>query len=402
MKFIISSFILLMVISANAQVTSVDSVTNEPLNAINNVIKGNSSKNITVGAYGEIHYNQPFGGVTRSNGKMDVHRLVTFMGYSFSDKVQFVSEIEFEHVVEVYIEQAFLNYNVGRGVNLRAGLMLVPMGIVNEYHEPTTFNGVERPNLSGQIIPTTWREIGTGVSGTLSNYSLKYQAYLFNGFNSYADGAGKLRGKDGFRKGRQKAAESIFTTPNFSAKLDYYGVPGLKVGLATYMGKTQSEEFDGLDMNDSQMVQRADSSVVGIRMTGLDFRYKFSGWQARGVLIHSKVLNTMEYNNFTNSDLGSSMFGYYLEGGYDLLKLFSKDNSKQQLVYFARYEKYDTHNTVGSEIVENKAYDRTDITTGLSYHVATGAVLKMDLQFMNNAENKDYKKQLNLGVGIWF
>jgi len=111
---------------------------------------------ITLGGYGEVLYNNP----ENQNAEIDVQRLVLLFGYKFDDRVQFVTEIEFEHVKEVYVEQAFVNYNLTQGLNIRAGLMLVPMGIVNEFHEPTIFNGVERPNLDKYIIPTTWREIG--------------------------------------------------------------------------------------------------------------------------------------------------------------------------------------------------------------------------------------------------
>ncbi len=110
---------------------------------------------LSIGGYGEIHYNQQVSGQTRYNGKMDVHRMVMFFGYQFNDKTSFVTELEFEHVKEVYVEQAFLNYNVRPNTALRAGLMLVPMGIVNEYHEPTTFNGVERPSVDKYIVPST-------------------------------------------------------------------------------------------------------------------------------------------------------------------------------------------------------------------------------------------------------
>ncbi|NJW55099.1 porin, partial [Salinimicrobium oceani] len=133
-----------------------------------------------LGAYGEITYNQPEG----DNGELDVQRLVMLLGYQFTDEVQFFTEIEFEHVEEVYVEQAFVNYNFARNINFRAGLMLVPMGIINEYHEPTTFNGVERPAIAGSIIPTTWREIGLGLTGRINSANLTYQAYVFNGFKS--------------------------------------------------------------------------------------------------------------------------------------------------------------------------------------------------------------------------
>ena len=135
--------------------------TNQQQNAVNTILSSKNSKGITIGGYGQVDYNQPEG----KNGKLDVHRFIIFLGYKFSDRVQFVTEIEFEHVKELFVEQAFLSYSVSDNFNIRGGLMLVPMGIVNEYHEPTTFNGVERPNVDKSIVPSTWREIGIGISG---------------------------------------------------------------------------------------------------------------------------------------------------------------------------------------------------------------------------------------------
>lgn len=97
-------------------------------NSAQRVISVKDGNAVTLGAYGEIVYNQPEG----DNGKLDVHRLVLLLGYQFNDKVQFFTEIEVEHVEEIYVEQAFVNYNVANNLNLRAGLMLVPMGIINE------------------------------------------------------------------------------------------------------------------------------------------------------------------------------------------------------------------------------------------------------------------------------
>jgi len=111
--------------------------------------------------------------------------MVLLFGYQFSDRVDFVTELEFEHVKEVFVEQAFIRYKLNEFMALRAGLILIPMGIINEYHEPTTFNGVERPSVAGSIIPTTWREIGAGLSGKFTDIGLKYQAYIVNGLNGY-------------------------------------------------------------------------------------------------------------------------------------------------------------------------------------------------------------------------
>ena len=188
---------------------------------------------VTIGGYGEILYNKP----QDLNAEIDVQRLVMLFGYKFDERVQFVTEIEFEHVKEVYVEQAFINYNLTQGLNIRAGLMLVPMGIINEFHEPTTFNGVERPNLDKNIIPTTWREIGIGVSGRLNGISARYQVYLFNGFLSHNGENGILKGSNGLRSGRQKGAESTMSNVNLAGKFDFYGIRGLRLGLSGYHGK---------------------------------------------------------------------------------------------------------------------------------------------------------------------
>ena len=151
--------------------TQQDSITFDPqkqLNAAQRILSGNYGKSVTVGAYGELTYNQPEG----NNGELDVQRLVLLFGYQFNEKTQFVTEVEFEHVQEVFIEQAFINYAIAPNVSLRGGLMLVPMGIINEFHEPTTFNGVERPEVDNVIVPSTWREIGIGVTGRFNEISL--------------------------------------------------------------------------------------------------------------------------------------------------------------------------------------------------------------------------------------
>lgn len=401
-KGILSLGILFCSTLLTAQVVGTDTTTNAPLNSAQNILSGNGGKTIIIGGYGQIDYNQPLNDTASANGKMDVHRMIIFMGYKFNDRVQFVTEIEMEHVKEIYVEQAFLNYQISGPLNLRAGLMLIPMGIINEYHEPTTFNGVERPNLDGAIVPTTWREMGAGFAGNLDKYSLKYQAYVVNGFLGY-DGGGKLRGSDGFRKGRQKGAESTISSPNFSTKLDFYGIKGLKLGAAAYIGNTQSTAFDGLPNNDTLgLAAQADSTVVGLTMFGFDARYQYKALHLRGQFITTSISNVEEYNTYTGSDLGSSMMGYYGEVGYDVLSIFKKD-AKEKLILFGRYEFYDTHNSTPNGTTKNDSYGRTDMTFGVTYKVSNGAAFKADYQiFDNNAKGNTPSNQINLGVGVWF
>ena len=201
--------------------------------------------NLSIRGYAQLDYNQKFGSDMRYNGTLDVHRLVLFFGYKFSDKTSFISELEVEHASEFFVEQAFLQHNIARGINFRAGLLLIPMGIINEYHEPTTFHGVERPNMDKNLVPTTWRELGAGFQGNIQDLNLKYQIYVVNGFKSY-DEEGLLRGFDGLRKGRQKGIESIVSHPNISGKVSHYGIKNLNFGVSAYSGKTASTLYNGL------------------------------------------------------------------------------------------------------------------------------------------------------------
>jgi len=366
-----------------------DSITFDPQkqqNSAQRILSANNGNAVTIGAYGEVVYNQPEG----DNGTLDVHRLVMLLGYRFSDKVQFFTEIEFEHVNEVYVEQAFVNYNVANNLNLRAGLMLVPMGIINEYHEPTTFNGVNRPSMDHDIVPSTWREIGVGLSGRINSASLSYQAYIFNGFKSTEeDGTGLIGGSSGLRGGRQKGIESTINKPNFSTKVEYYGVPGLRMGLSGYFGRTQAPDA----------IDEVPGADVGLSMVGLDARYVYGKFSARGQYIYASIEDSEAYNTLTGRDLGSALAGWYAEAAYNVLP---RDNA-QKLYAFARYEQYDTHADTDGTLVANKAYDRNDVTMGLSYHVAPGVVFKGDYQIFDNAlDGNQSKNQLNFGVGVWF
>ncbi len=374
---------------AQTKTDSISLLPQSQLNAAQRLLSGNYASAVTVGAYGEMLYNQPEG----DNGELDVQRLVLLFGYRFNEKTQFVTEVELEHVNEVFVEQAFVNYAVGDNISVRGGLMLVPMGIINEYHEPTTYNGTERPGVDNVIVPTTWREMGVGVTGRLNDLSLGYQAYIFNGFKStQADGAGGvsgfLKGSNGLRSGRQKAIKSTVDSPTFSGKLDYYGIPGLRLGLSGYFGQTQAADD----------VEDVEGANIGIAMVGLDARYAYKRFTARGQFIHASLADTDKYNALTGKDLGSALQGFYIEGGYNLLPM----SKKQKLFAFTRFEKYNTHASTAGTLVQNDAYNKTDVTTGLSYHIAPGVVVKGDYQFRSNASDTDTKNRLNFGIGIWY
>lgn len=373
---------ILLTTVAIAQDTKQDS-----LRVVNRLLNYNSNNKLTIGGYAQIDYNEPDGSTP---GKLDVHRLVLLFGYKFTDKVSFLTEIEFEHVKEVYVEQAFINYNVNTGFNIKGGLMLVPMGIINEFHEPPVFYGVERPGLDHDIVPTTWRELGLGVSGNFNDIGLGYQAYIFNGFASYVDGEGKLRGIDGLRKGRQKGAESIINSPNLSVKFDYFGILGLKLGLAGYFGNTQTDD------------PSLEASTVGVSMIGFDARYTYRALELKGQYIYTSLSGSAEYNELTGKDLGSQMNGYYAEVAYDFMPLIGRKSTKQ-FVLFTRYEQYNTHASTEGSLEPNKNYDRNTVTLGLDFKIAPGVALKTDYQWFDNANPDNLlNNQFNAGIGLMF
>ena len=358
-----------------------------------------SNQGLHIGGYGQIDYNRTINDDLNYNAKLDVHRLVTFLGYNFNEKTSFVSELEFEHVVEVYVEQAFLSHNIRDNFSINAGLMLIPMGIQNLYHEPPTFNGVERTNVDKYIVPTTWREMGASVNGRIMDNTLSYELMLVNGFNGY-DGEGVFTGNKGLRSGRQKGAESYMTAPDFASRFSYVGIPNLNLGLSTYFGESESTDYNGLDLSDKNAVASADSTIIGINMMGIDGRYQKGALQLRGQYIVADLSNTNQYNTFTGKDLGSKMLGYYAEAGYNLL---SEKETNNELIAFARYENYNTHKEVEEGGISiNSNYDRKDVIIGLGLKLAKGAMFKIDYQIQSNGNSNPRTDQINIGTAVWF
>ena len=347
--------------------------------------------------YGHVDYNQKIESGKRTPGKMDVHRLVTLFGYQFDRKTQFVSEIEVEHANEIFVEQAFVKHRLSKGINLKGGLLLVPMGFVNEMHEPTFFYTVERPLLDKIIIPTTWREIGIGISGLFPNKSLKYQLYLINNPISY-NGSGTINGAKGLRGARQKGAQSLVTSlPGLSGQLEYFGWNGAKIGLSAYHGKTNTSlvnEFSNVVTAESNSI--IDSSTVVMSMATVHASLDQNQWTARFQYTLAGFQNTQSYNSFTNSDVPELMHGFYVLLAYDFL-----DNSNLTLSPFVRFSHLDNHLKVNNELERNSELQQNIYTFGINYKPHPGVVFKVDYQFYDKANGSSYQ-QFNTGIGVWF
>lgn len=223
-----------------------------------------------------------------------------------------------------------------------------------------------------------------------------------NGFNGF-DGQARIGGANGLRGGRQKGASSYISAPNFTGKVEYFGVRGLNLGLSGYFGNTQSTLYNGISKDDNAALAKADSSVVGISMVGADARYSFKGLKLTGQIYYTAFSNTEEFNAFTKNkgggNIGSSMFGYYIDLGYNVLRTL---DTEKQLIPFVRYSNYDTHLTVSKNITDNLAYRKNVVTTGLSFFPTSGAVVKADMQFVKTGATDKYAKTFSAGVGVMF
>jgi hypothetical protein len=172
------------------------------------------------------------------------------------------------------------------------------------------------------------------------------------------------------------------------------------MGFSGYAGQTQSNLYHGIDKNDAAAVSMADSSIVGLTMLGVDARYNKGGLQLRAQLNYGWVSNSDVYNEFSGSDLGSALSGWYGEVGYNILH--SSERFKSELIPFVRFEQYNTHASIADGSTANPALERTDLTLGIGWKMAKGAMLKLDYQNFSNKGPGDSKHQVNAGVAVWF
>src|SRR5258706_148296 len=176
---------------------------------------------LPVAGYMDFHVNRDSGQPSRP----DFHRFVLLFGHSFSDRIKFWSELELEHSFveggeaggEVALEQAYLDFLIKPYFNLRAGMLLTPVGILNERHEPPAFNGVERPFVETVIIPTTWRELGFGFTGDLGR-GFRYRAYLTSSLD-----ASRFDAATGITGGRTAGFNASFRNPAKVARVEHAG-----------------------------------------------------------------------------------------------------------------------------------------------------------------------------------
>lgn len=320
--------------------------------------------NTTIGGYGELHYNN----YDDSDAKVDFHRFVLFFGHEFSDSVRFFSEFELEHSIagegkagEVELEQAFVEVDINETVSTKVGLFLVPVGIINETHEPPTFYGVERNGVEKNIIPATWWEAGVA-------FNFKPAAGVS------IDGAitSGLEVSDNFkiRDGRQKVANAKAENLAYTARVKYTAINGLELA-ATVQYQTDITQGGA---NFTGSVDTADATLLEAhaiyQINDFTVRALYARWDISGA--EAAALGRDEQT------------GWYVEPAYAI---------NEKVGVFARYAEYD--NNAGDN--DSTAVESTSV--GVNYYIHENVVLKADYEDLGGSTDS---KGFNLGFGYQF
>ncbi len=353
-----------------------------------------------VGGYGEINYNNYKDSSKRD--EFDLQRFILFLGYRFSDRTRLYSEIEFEHSVtkggdsssgEVAMEQAYIEQRLTDtgSANLRAGLMLLPIGFLNEYHEPPVFYGVERNEVESRIIPTTWREIGFALQGNLLN-GLEYNT----GFTTTPDASLFKDASSGFKDMRVKGNRATANEFGYFAGINYRGIPGLLLGGSVWTGNT-AQDGQGKGGAGAAALRGFDANLT---IWDLRARYSIAGWDFRALYAKGSLNDTAAINAAAGLAPGSSdaapesFSGWYVEGAYRIsLK------GDMSVAPFARYEEYNTQESVAPGFTIDPLNDESLVTAGVNFYVHPQVVFKLDVQDYDTDNTKD---RFNVGIGWMF
>jgi len=355
---------------------------------------------LSLGGYGELMYdgfagtNQKGTSVTNTNvDQISMARAVLYLGYKFNNNIVFNSEIEFENVSEVHVEFAYFDFFYRPWLNLRAGKILLPMGLINQLHEPTVYLGAQRPMTEQLVIPTTWAETGVGIFGTIHDFA--YKLFAVNGFDALGtanggnvDGYSAASGLGGGVQG-----DTVAKAVNFAgvANAEYLGIPGFTPGASLYYGKAGQNY----------------SAAVGTLIAEAHTDLRYGGFRGRVLVAYSHIDDvTALYQQQQNANtltsptqaIGSAMYGAYIELGYDILHLWQ---SPQELIFYGRLEKVDTQASLPGGFQKNDANDQNIYTLGMRYKPINQVAIKADYQVVQNAAQTGVNR-FTLSLGYIF
>ena len=342
---------------------------------------GGASEKLLWGGYGEIHYNA---GDTQ---EIDVHRFVLFSEYNFNDKLRLNTELELEHALagdgkpgEVELEQAFIEWDVAPSNSLFAGVHLVPVGLLNDTHEPPTFFGVERDRVHSQIIPTTWWEAGVGSSGEVAE-GLGYDVFVHSGLQLPVTGSSAYA----IRSGRQKVAEATATDPAVTGRLRWSGIPGVNQSAAVQYQNditqgTNDQDVAGAQLGIDAWLYNVNADIL---INGWGLRAMYAQWDLEDGTAGTGPANFGK----------EKQWGYLVEPSYRFP--VPGANGQGTLGIFVRHSKFDA--TDG----DNTDSEEQSFTFGANYWIHPSVVFKVDYDQVS-LQGGTGSDRLNLGMGWQF
>ncbi|WP_299795408.1 porin [uncultured Shewanella sp.] len=323
----------------------------------------------TIGGYGELHYNNITDNKSDSDKKaIDFHRFVLFFGHEFTEKTRFFSEVELEHSLsgdgkpgEVELEQAYVEHDFNEMFSGKAGLFLMPVGIINETHEPPTFYGVERNPVEKNILPATWWEAGAALNIKAAP-GLVFDGAVTSGLEVATEGSKAYN----IRSGRQKVAKANASDLAYTARVKYTAVPGLELAATAQYQADITQSAGGVDTASATLLTaHAIYSIQGFSVKALYAQWDIDGKEA-------EAFGRDEQN------------GWYIEPSYRFNESFG---------LFARYNEYD--NEAGNS--DDTKIEQTNV--GINYWLHENVVFKADYEKVGGAKDSD---GFNLGVGYQF
>ena len=352
----------------------------EPVSEFRDVVTG----------YGEFRY----GKRSNQDGNAGLGRFVLYFGHRFSPRIRFASALEVEApqigetgggTREVVLGQAFMEFLATPRLSVRSGILLAPIGIINEKHEPMTFNGVNRPLVETYIVPSGWRDVGTGIAGQFGN-GWRYRAYVMGGLN-----AAGFTAEGGIRGGRQGGqAFSNLRNPAQVGRLEYLGIRGLSIGASGY---TSRGGFDLKTLNPRVALAEFDGQYVRGRF---NLRGLFASvWIRRA----GELNELLEHETSTNPNIASRLGGWYIEPAWNLLR----SEGHRAWFVFVRQEKFDTQRSMPSGFLPRSEFRSQATVFGTTFHPIQDVVLKLDYVFGRNPNAPGrIGEGLNIGLGWYF
>jgi hypothetical protein len=349
-------------------------------------------RGLSIGGYGEAHLTSLINDKRSRKDTIDFERFVLYTGYKFTDRILLNAEIEIEHARteetvsagagEVSLEFAYLDFQGWEPLNARTGLLLIPMGFLNEIHEPPFYFGNTRPEVERRIIPSTWRELGAGLYGSLLP-GLDYRTYVVNSLNAKGFSSANIR--DARQEGDRAFAENFAWT----GRLDYAPLPGLLVGGSFFWGDTgQDQRFDGREVD------------ANFFMYDLHAQFQYRGLHLRGLFADGYIGDAGTLSADLGQTISRRIWGAYGEAAYDVLSLLLP-GTRQSLSPFVRVEWLDTQADAPSGFRPDRSKRMQVNTFGLSYKPIPTVVLKADYREFHPDEGL-IADELNVGLGFAF